>query len=477
MQTRADEASMIGIAEYISMLRRHWWLLLLVPLLAAAGAYWITSVRTPTYVASAILLVAPASPSDDGSLGDISGANLLAQTYSELVVSPPVLEQVDARLRLPETVPEITTMVDAEALPDTQAIRISATYHDSRVAADIANTTSESFAVWLAQLRTGINARVILATRAQPPQEPSGLSAELNALLALFLGFALAATGVVVFERTRERGQLPEDVGPQVGLPVLAAVPQSQGDSSVDILAAPRSATSDAIRRLCINLQLAAGGRGVGALAIGGPGTNEGGSLVAANLAVAFAQAGRTVVLVDGNLRSPRQHELFSIESGQGLSNLLVDSDLRLEDVLLTGPVPGLGLLLPGPVLSSPAELVAPGRPMSHSREILIVEDPLELLNAQQIKKIIADIKAVCDVIVIDTPALFSSPDAMLFLASADTAAIVVAAGRTLEDDLQAILTNPDVKSSGVQVLGVVLHGLNREHAANGVVRSPQQAG
>lgn len=214
MQTRADEASMIGIAEYISMLRRHWWLLLLVPLLAAAGAYWITSVRTPTYVASAILLVVPASPLDDGSLGDVSGANLLAQTYSELVASPPVLEQVDARLRLPETVSEIATMVDAEALSDTQAIRISATYHDSRVAADIANTTSESFAVWLAQLRTGINARVILATRAQPPQEPSGLSAEFNALLALFLGFALAATGVVVFERTRERGQLPEDVGP-----------------------------------------------------------------------------------------------------------------------------------------------------------------------------------------------------------------------------------------------------------------------
>lgn len=516
MPSHTEEVSTTDIGEYVAMVKRRWWLLVLVPLLAATSAYWFTSLQAPTYKTSATLYVNQASSQVAGAGGDVRAVNLLTRTYSRLATSPPVLERVIADLGLSQTVPELASQLEASTERDTQIFEISVSSSDPQLAARIANGTGTAFVKWLSELQSVSSSqsvralqssidkarataertssqlaalrsrpgprtiaerdrmasletvgaqyqntyssllelqqrleleqlasqnRVSLVARAEAPEHTSGLPATFKTVLALLLGFAVAGFGVVFLERTNERVRLPDDVYREVPLPVLASIPRSRRSSIVETVDVPQSPVSEAIRSLRARLQFATAGDRIGPMVITSPGPHEGKSIVAANLAVAFAQSGQRVVLVDANLRHPRQSELFGKPSLPGLSNLLTERELQTEELLVYGPHPRLLLLLSGPRPSNPSELLA----------------------SERLEQVITGLRGTAEVIIIDAPPLLTVSDALLLAASADHAVLVAASGRTRPDTLGTALAN--LRPAGVNVLGVILNGENRRKA------------
>ena len=131
----------------------------------------------------------------------------------------------------------------------------------------------------------------------------------------------------------------------------MSAVPTSE---SLVALAQPESPAAEEFRRLRTNVQFADIDRPLRTLALMAAQPGSGKSVIAANLAIAFAQGGKQVILVDADLVHPSQHLLFDSPAAPGLTELLA-GEATLDQALLATPAPGLCLLPAGPAPANPA--------------------------------------------------------------------------------------------------------------------------
>jgi protein-tyrosine kinase len=219
---------------------------------------------------------------------------------------------------------------------------------------------------------------------------------------------------------------------------------------STEVVAAyrPFSPEGERLRALRGQLQLRwmeAGGR-QSALAITSALRGEGRSRLAANLAVTFAQLGQRTLLIDGDLRQPRQHKLFKIENHMGLSNLLAG---RMQDQVVTfvHGIPGLAVLPSGPPPPNPSEL----------------------LSRPALPRILEQSTSTFDVVLVDTPACEVGADAVL-LARAARACLALA--RKDETRTRDFLSTLGVLTdSGVHVVGSVLIDAHEQASAEAADR------
>ena len=168
-------------------------------------------------------------------------------------------------------------------------------------------------------------------------------------------------------------------------------------------------------------------------LTIVGSARGEGRSHLAANLAVVFSQLGERTLLVDADMRNPRQHELFLLENKVGLSTVLSGRS-RDEAIVRIPDLTGLCVLPAGPV----------------------PPNPLELLNRLNFDEFMIQAKSAFDVVILDTPALSAGEDAAM-IAVRTGAALAVARNSqssvaTFTDMVQGLM------NAGVNVVGSVLN-------------------
>lgn len=212
--------------------------------------------------------------------------------------------------------------------------------------------------------------------------------------------------------------------------------PTQRPSLSDDLVAAyrPFSKSGEQIRTLRSQLQLRwfDASRKQMALAIVSPGRGEGRSYLAANLAIAFAQAGERTLLIDGDMRSPSQHALFNLSNDNGLSRLLAG---RMDDrvVNFVPGLPGLGVLTAGPV----------------------PPNAIELLGRDSFEAILAKSMASFDAIIIDTPAQADGPDAELLAQFAGAALPVARTNLTRMADFKDFVLR--MQQCGTHIVGSVL--------------------
>jgi chain length determinant protein tyrosine kinase EpsG len=166
-------------------------------------------------------------------------------------------------------------------------------------------------------------------------------------------------------------------------------------------------------------------------IALISPGRTEGRSYIAANLAIVFSQLGERTLLIDADLRHPRQHELFKLQSGYGLSDLLAGRE-NLKEVIRTTNFRDLSILPAGTTPPNPTELVSRG-----------LKSCLQQLHAQ------------FDVILIDTPSADQGMDAQIIASCCSGALLVAKQHQTRLDDLQFL--NQALQSTGSQCVGAVM--------------------
>jgi non-specific protein-tyrosine kinase len=197
-------------------------------------------------------------------------------------------------------------------------------------------------------------------------------------------------------------------------------------------LANPRSAVAEAYRTLRTNIQLSSLDQPLRTLLVASAGPDEGKSTTLANLAVAFAQAGRRTILVDSDLRRPSLHTLLGSPNDRGLTTMLLQDDAPAP--LIEMPVEGLRLLPSGPVPPNPSELLA----------------------SRRLEQAIARLTDDADLVLFDSPPALAVSDAAVLSRRVDGVLLVVSAGRTRRE--HAARARQVLERAGARLLGVVLN-------------------
>lgn len=200
----------------------------------------------------------------------------------------------------------------------------------------------------------------------------------------------------------------------------------------------PKSPISEIFRTLRTNIQFMSSTKKLKTLLVTSTLPSEGKSWVASNLAVAFAQAGKKVILIDADMRKGRLYNIFGVLPRPGLSNYLSnageneDEIHNLANYLRETEVPNLLLMPSGNIPPNPSEL-------------LITPQMVDLMET---------LKRECDLIIIDgTPSKLVT-DAVILSRIVDSTIIVTAHNQTKKDDLEKV--KREIKNVGGNVAGVV---------------------
>lgn len=182
----------------------------------------------------------------------------------------------------------------------------------------------------------------------------------------------------------------------------------------------PRSPFSEAIKTVRTNLLFSNKGKKVKTVLITSSKPGEGKSFIAANLAVAFAQSKKEVLIIDCDLRKGRQHDIFHMANDRkyGFSNLLLEEDnVKLEKYIKKTEVSHVSLITAG----------------------LMPPNPSELLESENTKKVIEKLKEKYDLILFDCPPVLGLNDALMMTKYSDVNIVVASSKVTKLEDLDHV--------------------------------------
>jgi len=256
------------------------------------------------------------------------------------------------------------------------------------------------------------------------------------AALAILLSVVLAIGTALGLEFLDNRVRTSVDAQRLLQLPVTGIIPATEGsprELPQYTHLQPLSPVAEAYRFLRTDLLFTARDHPLQSIMVATAKPGHGGTTTISNLAIAMAQAGKRVVLVDADLRRPRLHEVFGVENETGLTDVLHD-ELLVTDVLKSTAVDNL-LLLPA------------GSSTRH---------PSELLASERMKQVLDTLKAYSDFVFFDVPSAIAFADAAILSSLMDGVLIVVRANqapRGSELQMRGLLNK-----AKANVIGVVLN-------------------
>lgn len=438
----------MDLKEYLRVLRQRWLLILVVTATGALLAHGYSLITTPKYESSSQLFVAVQG---NDSVGDLNQGSAFAQSrvssYVLLATSPKVLQQASDTLGLDPS--DLIGAVSASNPAKSVLIDITAVSTDPLEAADIANAVAASLISLVSDVENANLAdpaapstgsvpvgltKVQDATEPLNPFEPSiARNLAIGLLLGLLLGIATALLIEVLDTRLRGRQSIEKITSASV-LGTFASEP-SGAEQLILNSTEPYSRRAESYRQLRTHLQFANVDGGTRSVLVTSSIPGEGKSTTAANLALVLAESGVRVLLVDADLRRPRQDQMFGLEGSVGLTTVLT-GQISLEDA--AQPIGGAGSLA---VLTSGA----------------LPPNPSELLGSGAMERTLATMQATYDVVIIDTPPLVHVSDPTVLATLVSGVLLVSSADGMLHRDQlrQSLESLTFVKA---KLLGLVLN-------------------
>jgi polysaccharide biosynthesis transport protein len=292
------------------------------------------------------------------------------------------------------------------------------------------------------QLRA-TNIRVV--DPAEIPRGPVYPRTRTNLMLGMLAGLVAGVGLAFLFDRLDNRVKSPEEIKQRLGLPFLGLVPLVDVDKT--FLARPLLNNGvpahfvESFRRVRSNVLFASAEEGGKSLLVTSTGPGEGKTLVASNLAIALAQAGERVLLLDADMRRPRVHELMARNQVPGLSSVLVDQAKPSEAIVQTD-LQNLWVLPSGPHPPNPAEL----------------------LGSRRFANLLARFTNHFDWVVIDSPPVMAVTDATIV--AHRTTGVVFVIGSEMTSRHAAESAVDHLHAARAVIAGAVLNRVNIERNA-----------
>lgn len=475
------------LRDYWRVIVRRRWFVIVAVVLATGAALGLSLAQTPIYSASTELLVQPRTAGGlfQNQMGSQASNDRTIQTEIQVLTGETVRERVGEKLALDVRPPAAT----ASSVSQTDVVRVTVRHTDPASAARLADAYAQAYieirreqsvdellaaSVEIQQrieaiddqldalaaddprrpslltqqatfrqtidqlqvdaaLRTGGASVIRPAEIPEAPVEPTpSRSAALAAVVGLLIG--LGAAFLVDYTDRTVRNE--DDLARLTPVPVLSVVPVDVPPDHRPIsISRPDDYAVETYRGLCVNLQFLALDQPLRIVQVVSSIPGEGKTTTASNLAVVLAQAGQRVVIVDGDLRRPRIHEVFAKDPAPGLTDLLLadapDSVVQDEAV---GDDDTLGIVTAG----------------------LAPPNPSELRSGPRIKAVLADLADRYDYVIVDAAPLLPVSDSIALTGAVDGVLVVVQAGRTTSTDLVESMER--LGRVNAPVVGIVLN-------------------
>ena len=430
----------MDIRGWTRALRKYWWIVL-VSVLIAVGIGVIVTIRTPAQYASTVTFFVrtPAEQIGGAYQGD-QFAQKRVNSYVQLMESQRLADMVIADTQLDLTVDDIIGKISAKG--DLNTVLLTATVTDTSPSRSlaIAQALSKQFVDLVSTLETPpgsltptvtmeVTSAAAINLNPVAPRPLINLGVALG--LGLILGIALAMMRELLDTSVRSSDVLREITGSSV----LATVPFDETAKKAPLIvdSHARSKRAESFRQLRTNLSFVHVDNPVKVVVVTSSVANEGKSSTATNMAVSFAEAGRKVLLVEGDLRRPRVAEYLGLEGSIGLTNVLA-GQVKVDEALQKWGRGGLTVLPSGSIPPNPSEL----------------------LGSQNMRDLLAAMKETFEIIIIDTPPLLPVTDGAIMAAHSDGAILVVRHGRTARNQVASALAALNAVES--KLLGSVLN-------------------
>ncbi|MFS0733981.1 polysaccharide biosynthesis tyrosine autokinase [Microbacterium sp. 1P10UB] len=444
-QAPLEGNSFLELRDYVRILHRNWIFIVALTVLGAAAGFGWALLKTPEYQATTQLYVSVRA-SDSAVVGELAqGTNYARQavtSFVDVVDSAAVLDRVIDELDLDTTSAQLARQVSASVPANTVIISATVTDPNPEQAAAIANSVGKNFAdvvVNRLEKPEGDAASLVRIETIEPALVPTStsspnfpLSVALGALLGLALGMAFAVLRTVLDTRIHSI----HDIEVVTDKPLLGGIAFDADAKKRPLIvhADPMNPRAESFRTLRTNLQFVGVDAGAGSrsFVITSAGPGEGKSTTTANLAIALAETGARVALVDGDLRLPRVADYMGVEGGSGLTDVLI-GNAELVDVLQRW---GRGKLF---VLPS-------GR---------VPPNPAELLGSHAMQRTLAELTEAFDYVLVDAPPLLLVTDAAVVSKYTSGVILIAASGSTKRPQLEAAVKT--LNGIGSNLLGVIV--------------------
>jgi polysaccharide biosynthesis transport protein len=300
---------------------------------------------------------------------------------------------------------------------------------------------------------------VYIIDKAVPKYGPIKPKTNLNILLGFVFGLA-AGVGVILLREFMDNSIRSKEDLERLGLTVLGIIPSMSIDKAKKVLDKkyssnddfrnrlishfkPRSPISESFRSLRTNLELSEVDKTAMSLVVTSAGASEGKSTVISNLAIAYAQFGMKVLLVDGDMRKPTIHKMFSTPKKPGLANMITKRS-KLDESIFKTEIDNLYVM--------PAGSLPP--------------NPSELLGSKAMKELFTQLRKQFDKIFFDAPPLMAVTDAALLGSMTDGVLLVTRAGEAQKEVV--VHLQQEMKNTKINIAGTVLNDVNPKNTSSG---------
>ncbi|MCD7734435.1 MAG: polysaccharide biosynthesis tyrosine autokinase [Clostridiales bacterium] len=440
----ASQLQTLTPADVFSVVRdliHDWWMILTAGL-AAVMVVWLflQMIYVPTYTSSATLIIA-AKSSTGGAVSDLSVSSTTAETLAEVLNSSLLKKYVMEDLGVDE-LPDI----EASLVSGTNLMTLQVTSESPESAFRVLRSILDNYD----QVTSHILSNVVLSEleSASVPTSPSNsVNTRSNLFYAFWVGAGAMALLLAVFSIQRDTVKTEKDVSRKLDTRLYMSVYHENKyktlksrlrRSKKSLLSTGASTSflfSETFKKLRTRLMYQSEKTGAKVLLVASVGENEGKSTVAANIALALAQKMERVVLIDGDLRRPAVHKMFSKPvPPSGELSAFLSGEIPVDDLLQQDRDSGLNLILGSKNCTNSTELVA-----SDAMRALV-----EVLRSRS------------DFVVIDSPPMAIMADAEVLAEYADMALLVVRQNMTLAPQVNDAI---DVlEGSHAQLLGCVFN-------------------
>ena len=294
-------------------------------------------------------------------------------------------------------------------------------------------------------IRTG-NIRVI--DSAEIPKSPVKPKKTQNILLAIVVGLSMGVGLAFFLEYIDSTIKLPEEISNLLKIPYLGPVPALASETNPDgtlvdrkpeedliTIIAPKSTASESYRGIRTSLLLSSADKAPQVILVCSSGPQEGKTITAANIAVAMAQAGGKVLVLDCDLRRPKLHKLFGTDRDKGISNILAGS-CSMDETIFHTRVPNVDIIPSGPIPPNPSEIL-----ISH-----------------HMKELIEQARTRYERIIIDSPPVTAVTDAVIIASLVDGVVMVIRANDTHREMIKNGISQ--LQSVNANILGAVLNSV-----------------
>jgi capsular exopolysaccharide synthesis family protein len=403
---------------------------------AVGVAVAVTLVTPPQYAASVTFFVNTRATGVSDALQGGQFAQQRVKSYVEVLTSNRLAQTVATRESLGINAEDVQKEISARVVPDTVLVQATVTDGDRARALRLAQLLAVEFPDLVKTLETppkGTVATVGVAILSEPRLADGPVSPQpvRNVGLAIVLGLIIGVGAAALRESLDTTVRTPEALGTAAGSPVLCAIPHDAKAAKAPLIieGSAQSTRAEAMRQLRTNLQFVNVDRPLKSLVVTSAMPGEGKSTTACNLGIAFAEAGKRVLLIDADLRRPKLAEYLNIEGAVGLTNVLA-GQAGIRDAVQPWGGSGLWVLPSGHVPPNPSELLA----------------------SRNMADLLAALSGGFDVVIIDTPPVLPVTDAAVMATVADGCLLVSRHAKTTASQVTAA-------AGALAAVGARLHG------------------